>query len=49
MEANVNDKIFTNEEVFNMLIEFALAYYKQSIKDIANDASEYLVDKLKEK
>lgn len=43
------DKIFSNEEVYNMLIEFALNYNKSTNKDIANDASEFLTDKIKAK
>jgi len=37
---------FTKEQVYEMLIDFALAYHKSNNKDIANDAAEYLHDKL---
>lgn len=36
------------EWVNNALVEFALAYNRSNNKDIANDAAEYLNDKLKE-
>lgn len=36
------------EWINNALVEFALAYHRSTNKDIANDAAEYLDDKLKE-
>jgi hypothetical protein len=42
------EPLFTSEQVQAMLIEFALAYQKSLNKDIANDAAEYLYDKLGE-
>jgi len=49
MEITPQDKTFTNDEVYNLLIEFAITYIRSATKDIANDASEFLMDKLKEK
>lgn len=37
---------FTMEQVNSMLVEFALSYNRRPNKDIANDAVEYLNDKL---
>lgn len=42
------EKTFTVDQVDAMLMEFALMYHKNPHKDIANDAAEYLSDKLKE-
>jgi hypothetical protein len=41
--------MFSADQVQAMLIEFALAYHKSQNKDIANDAAEYLYDKLNQK
>lgn len=36
-------------EMTKMLCDFAIFYHKNKIKDVANDASEFLTDYLKEK
>jgi hypothetical protein len=41
-------KLFTVDEVTGMLVQFALAYHLSTNKDIANDAAEYLNDKIME-
>jgi hypothetical protein len=41
-------RMFSFDEVDAMLMEFAVMYHKSPCKDIANDAAEYLSDKLKE-
>ena len=42
--SKANKKEFTREQVHKMLCEFALYYHTSLIKDIANDASEYIDD-----
>lgn len=51
MNLTDNDRkpvLFNEDQVYEMLIEFALSYHKNPIKDISNDASEYLTDKILE-
>jgi hypothetical protein len=43
------ETMFTSDQVQAMLIEFALAYHKSPNKDIANDAAEYVYDKINQK
>lgn len=44
----VGIKQINREWLCDILIEFTIAYIKSANKDIANDASEYLYDKLKD-
>jgi len=42
-------KIFTNEEILKILADFTIAYKKSKVKDLSNDAAEYLGDRSKGK
>lgn len=51
VEEDVDDwrdaKMFTNEEILEMLADFTTGYKKSMVKDLTNDAAEYLSDKSK--
>lgn len=47
MSANPSEFRWSDEDVTDMLIEFATLYHKLEYKDVGNDASEYLADKVR--